>query len=68
MFQDVRKRDDKVRTFAPKVPEIYQTIENVDGLPEYDEESNRSKKRKEEYMDTTGKNPYISDSTGKLKN
>ena len=27
MFQDVRKKDDKVRTFAPKEPEIYQTIE-----------------------------------------
>ena len=43
MFQDVRKRDNKVRTFAPKEPEIYQTIENIDGLPEYDEESDRLK-------------------------
>ena len=67
MFQDVRKRDDKVRTFAPKEPGIYQTIENVDGLPEYDEESDRLKKLKEEYMDTTEENPYISDSTGKPK-
>ena len=44
MPQDVRKRDNKARTFAPKEPEIYQTIKNVDGLPEYDEESDRSKK------------------------
>ena len=67
MFQDVRKRDDKVRTFAPKEPEIYQTIKNVFGLPEYDEVSDRSKKLKEEYMDTKEENPYISDSTKKLK-
>ena len=44
MPQDVRKRDNKARTFAPKESEIYQTIKNVDGLPEYDEESDRSKK------------------------
>ena len=67
MFQDVRKRDDKVRTFAPKEPEIYQTIKRVDGLPEYDEESDRLKKLKEEYMNTTEKKPYISDSTKKIK-
>ena len=31
MFRDVKKRDDKVRTFAPKELEIYQTIKLVDG-------------------------------------
>ena len=67
MFQDVRKRDDKVRTFAPTEPEIYQTIENVDDLLEYDEESDRLKELKEEYMDTTKENPHISDSKGKIK-
>ena len=67
MFQDVRKRDDKVRTFAPKEPEICQTIKNVDGLPEYDEESDSSKKLKEEYMNTTKENSYIFDSTKKVK-
>ena len=67
MFQQVRKRDEKVRSFAPKEPEIYQTKENVDGLPKYDEKSDRLKKVKEEYVDTTEENPYISDSTGKLK-
>ena len=45
MPQDVRKIDNKARTFAPKESEIYQTIKNVDGLPEYDEESDRSKKK-----------------------
>ena len=60
MFQSVRKKDDKARTFAPKEPEAYQTIENIDGLPEYDEESDRSKNLREEYIDTTEENPYIS--------
>ena len=66
MFRDVKKRDDKVRTFAPKELEKYETIKLVDGLPEYDEESDSSKKLKEEYMDTMEKKPYFSDSTKKI--
>ena len=49
MFQNVRKRDDKARNFAPKEPEIYQTIAEIGVLPKHDEESDRSKKLQEEY-------------------
>ena len=52
MPQDVRKKDDKARTFPPTEPEIYQTIGKVVYLPGYDEESDRSINLLKEYTNT----------------
>ena len=38
MIQDVRKRDDKARTFAPTESEIHQNIGETAYLPEHGEE------------------------------
>ena len=44
--QSVRKKDDKVRTFAPKETETYKNIEEeINYLPKYHEESDRLKKK-----------------------
>ena len=56
--QNVRKRDDKARTFAPKQPETYQNIEQISYLPTYDENSDRSVKLINEYNYTKEKNIY----------
>ena len=60
MIQDVRKRDDKARTFAPTKPEIYKTIGGIAYLPKYDEESDRSENLLKEYTDILEKKKYIS--------
>ena len=52
MPQDVRKSDDKARTFALTEPEIYQTIGKKAYLPIYGEESDRSINLLIEYTDT----------------
>ena len=58
--QSVRKRDDKVRTFAPKEPETYQNIEEISYLPTYDEKSDRLEKLINEY-NYTEEEKYIFD-------
>ena len=52
IIQDVRKRDDKARTFVPVKSEIYQNIGETAYLPEYGEESDRSENLQKEYVDT----------------
>ena len=52
IIQDVRKRDDKARTFAPIKSEIYQNIGETTYLPEYGEESDRAENLQKEYVDT----------------
>ena len=47
--QSVRKRDDKVRTLAPKEPETNQNIEEISYLPKYYEKSDRLRKLTNEY-------------------
>ena len=60
--QSVRKKDDKIRTFAPKETETYKNIEEeeINYLPKYYEESDRLKKLINEYNYTT-KKIYISE-------
>ena len=58
--QSERKRDDKVRTFAPKEPETYQNIEEISYLPTYDEKSDRLEKLINEY-NYTEEEKYIFD-------
>ena len=52
MLQDVRKRDDKARTFAPTEPEIAY-------LPKYGEESDRSKNLLKEYTDILEEKKFL---------
>ena len=66
MPQDVRKRDDKARTFAPTEPEIYQTIAEIAYLPKYGEESDRSKNLLKEYTDIL-EEKYISNPEKKFR-
>ena len=66
--QIVRKRDDKVRTFAPKdfkkssgtPTKIPQIVRKKDSLPKYNEKSNRLKNFEEEYQNIT-EEKYIPD-------
>ena len=46
ILQSVRKKDDKVRAFAPKETETYKNVEEeeINYLPKYHEESDRLKK------------------------
>ena len=58
--QSVRKRDDKVRTFAPKELETYESIEEISYLPKYYEESDTLKELINEY-NYTKEEKYIFD-------
>ena len=66
MPKDVRKRDDKARTFASTEPKIYQTIGEIDYLPKYGEESDRLKNLLKEYTDIL-EEKYISTPEKKFK-
>ena len=56
--QSIRKRDDKVKNFAPKESETYQNIEEISYLPTYDEKSDRLEELINEY-DYAEKEKYI---------
>ena len=53
--QSVRKRDNKVRTFAPKDSKIDSLLKDfeIDSLPKFNEKSNRLKNLREEYQSIT---------------
>ena len=53
--QSVRKRDNKVRTFAPKDSKIDSSLKDfeVNSLPKYIKELNRLKNLREEYQNIT---------------
>ena len=53
--QSVRKRDNKVKTFAPKDSKIDSSLKHFkkDSLPKYNEKLNRLKNLEEEYQNIT---------------
>ena len=59
--QSVRKRDNKVKTFAPKDSKIDSSLKDFkkDSLPKYNEKLNRLKNLEEEYQNIT-EEKYIS--------
>ena len=59
--QRVRKRDNKVKTFAPKDSKIDSSLKDskIDSLPKYNEKLNRLKNLEEEYQNITEKKIFL---------
>ena len=68
--QSVRKRDNKVKTFAPKDSKIDSSLKDSkidsslkdfkkDSLPKYNKKLNRLKNLEEEYQNITGKKIFL---------
>ena len=59
--QSVRKRDNKVKTFAPKDSKIDSSLKDfeINSLPKSNKELNRLKNLEEEYQNITKKNIFL---------